>query len=440
MARRISSPGKPGARKGRGRPRMAALGAAVALGALAVAGPALGAPGDLDPTFGTEGRVLTDFGGHDQATALAREADGRIVAVGATDAEGTFEFAVARYRKDGSLDRSFGGDGKVATDFGESGVAFAVAVQKDGRIVVAGEAKVNGRTSFALVRYRRDGSLDPSFGEGGKLITDFGDESAAFAVALQKDGKIVAAGHIGNVGRFEVALTRYRPNGALDPTFGAGGKVIHDFGTGLETFFALAIQNDGKIVAAGDVGDEVPQIQLDFLVARFRPDGSLDSAFGNGGGVVTDLGGADEAEAVLLRKDGRIVAVGPSFGGSAGGVALASYHPDGSLDPTFNGGGKVVTDLVGSARSFAAALQKDGRIVVAGTRIPRGDGDFAVARFRADGSLDPSFDGDGATTTDFGGDDLADAVLIQPDGKIVASGFSNGPGGRDFALARYLAR
>src|SRR5262249_12731734 len=142
----------------------------------------------------------------------------------------------------------------------------------------------------------------------------------------------------------------------------------------------------------------------------------------------------------LLRKDGRIVAVGASFGGSAGGVALASYHPDGSLDPTFNSSGKLVTDFGGDTQAFAAALQKDGRIVVAGRRQAQGGLDFAVARFRSDGSVDSGFGADGLATTDFGGDDAVTAVLIQPDGKIVAAGESNGPNGTDFALARYLAK
>ncbi|MCI0529632.1 MAG: hypothetical protein L0Y56_19490, partial [Nitrospira sp.] len=193
------------------------------------------APGDLDPTFGTGGKAITDFGGSDQASAIALQANGKIVVAGSSEIDGFLDFALARYNTDGSLDTSFGTAGKVTTDFGGSnGGAFAVALQQDGRIVAAGRTFIFfGLTSdFALARYNTDGSLDTSFGTAGKVTTDFGgNNDGVFAVALQADGKIVAVGssQIG-IMNSDFALARYNPDGSLDSSFGSGGMVTTDFG------------------------------------------------------------------------------------------------------------------------------------------------------------------------------------------------------------------
>src|SRR5207245_943210 len=178
-------------------------------------------PGDLDATFGTGGRVLTDFGGGAGARALALQADGKIGATGFTSSDfGTRRrFALARYNPDGSLDR------QVVTSFADRDEASALALQSDGKIVVAGFSGAGGRQDFALARYNPDGSLDPSFGSGGRVLTDFGGYDEASALALQSDGKIVVAGFSDVVG-FGFALARYNPDGSLDPSFGSGGRVL----------------------------------------------------------------------------------------------------------------------------------------------------------------------------------------------------------------------
>ena len=169
--------------------------AAVALALITAALPAAAAaaPGDLDPTFGSGGKVTTDVGGSDGAQAVAIQGDGKVVAAGLGNfaGPGTGDFALARYNPDGSLDTSFGSGGKVTTDFGGFDAASAVAIQPDGKIIAAGRS---GSGDFALARYNPDGSLDSSFGSGGKVTTDFGGFDSAFGVALQADGKIVAAG------------------------------------------------------------------------------------------------------------------------------------------------------------------------------------------------------------------------------------------------------
>ncbi len=227
------------------------------------------------------------------------------------------------------------------------------------------------------------------------------------------------------------------PDGSLDPTFSTDGKVTTDFAGGFDEAFAVALQPDGKIVAAG--GAVVGSSPFDFALTRYNPDGSLDPTFGTDGKATTDFGGTDEALAMALQPDGKIVAAGQAFTGSspdfAVDFAVARYNPDGSLDSTFGTGGKVTTDFAGFDAARAVALQPNGKIVAAGGS----SFDFAVARYKKHGSLDPSFGPGGKVTTDFASStDVARAVALQPDGKIVAAGDAATGTSFDFALARYL--
>jgi uncharacterized delta-60 repeat protein len=322
----------------------------------------------------------------------------------------------------GALDPSFGSGGEVTTDFGGSDSAQAVAIQSDGKIVAAG---LSGSGDFALVRYNPDGSPDSSFGNGGTLTTDFGGFDAASALAIEPDGRIVAAGRSGS-GDF--ALARYNPDGSLDPSFGSGGKLTTDFG-GFDAAFGVALQSDGKIVAAGQGGSS-----FDFALARYNPDGSLDASFGTGGKLTTDFAAFEAATAVAIQPDGKIVTTGST---SSGDFALVRYNVDGSLDASF-GGGIVATNFgFSSAFGGALAIQTDGKIVAAG----RAGTDFLLARYTAGGSLDASFGSGGIVTTDFGGAifDAAFGVALQSNGKLVAAGSAIGAFGSsaDFAVARY---
>jgi uncharacterized delta-60 repeat protein len=350
---------------------------------------------------------------------------------------------LGRGRRPGDLDPTFGSGGKVTTDFaGGSDVAIGVALQPDGKIVAAGSAtpKATIFSDFALARYNSDGSMDATFGSAGKVTTDFGgDGDRADSVALQLDGKIVAAGTTSTpgVGGFShFALARYNSDGSLDATFGSGGKVITDFGGGAE---AVALQPDGKIVAAGSASPGAT-IFFDFALARYNPDGSLDATFGSGGKVTTEFtGNFDQANAVALQPNGKIVAAGNTGAGTSHDFALARYNPDGSLDATFGSGGKVTTDFTGgSDQATALSLQPNGKIVAAGTASTGTILEFALVRYKKHGGLDPSFGSGGKVTTDFtGSNDVAWGVALQPDRKIVAVGGA-GTVNSDFALARYL--
>uniref|UniRef100_A0AAU2K1G8 Calcium-binding protein n=1 Tax=Streptomyces sp. NBC_00049 TaxID=2903617 RepID=A0AAU2K1G8_9ACTN len=377
-------------------------------------GLAQAASGDLDTSFDTDGKVTTDFGGaFDRAAGVAVQPDGKIVTAGIGGSGG--DFALTRYNTDGTLDTSFDTDGKVTTDFiGAFDQAFDLVLQADGKIVAAG----GSGGDFTLARYNADGSLDTSFDTDGKVTTDVtGSVDQAFSVALQADGKIVAAGR----GDSDFGLARYNADGSLDTSFDTDGKVTTDFTGSFDQAFSVAVQADGKIVAAGR-GDS------DFGLARYNADGSLDTSFDTDGKVTTDFtGGADQAFSVALQADGKIVAAG----GRSGDFALARYNADGSLDTSFDTDGQLTTDFTDpNDLASAVVVQPDGRIVAAG----QSDRDFALARYNANGSPDTSFDTDGQLITDFtGASDGAFAVALQSDGKIVAAGRSD----TDFALARY---
>jgi uncharacterized delta-60 repeat protein len=420
-------------------------GRAIALqpdGKIVVAGFATGVAGDfavvrinpngsLDTSFDSDGMLTTDIaGGSDVGNAVALQPDGKIVVAGDTSDGTNQDFALVRYNPDGSLDLSLEGDGVVLTDIaGSYDQGFAVVLQGDGKIVVAGYATgVTG--DFAVVRYNSNGSLDTGFDQDGIVVTDLaGRYDAGFAVVLQPDGKIVMAGRTESESSIDFAAARYNANGSLDSSFDGDGKVITNIKGAHDEAQDVILQPDGKIVAAG-------RADLMFSLVRYNPDGSLDLTFSGDGLVMTDFGDGEESIAALaLQSDGKIVAAGFGWNDYNSDFALARYNPDGSLDTTFDGDGMVSTDLASSDDAgYGIALQADGKIVVVGYAYNGTNNDFAVVRYNPDGSLDGTFDGDGKLVTDFaGGDDEAQDVALQLDDKIVVVGSASG----DFAVARY---
>ena len=397
--------------------------------------PVVAADGDLDTSFGTGGKVVTSFLGQDDfVRSIAIQSDGKIVVAGETK-NGTYdEFALARYNPDGTLDTSFGNSGgKMITNSNNNGDhARSVAIQSDGKIVLAGAGDNTGNDDFALYRYNTDGSLDSSFGTGGKVFTAVGSgNDFAYSVAIQTDGKIVVAGYSNQ----DFALVRYNTDGSLDTSFGTGGKVTTEVGSGTARAYSVAIQTDGKIVAAGysTSGNQ------DFALVRYNTNGTLDSNFGTGGKVTTDIGSGDIAQSVAIQTDGKIVVAGYSDNGSNADFALVRYNTDGTLDTNFGTGGKVITAIGSSTdAAYSVAIQSDGKIVAAGFSDNGSNADFALVRYNTDGTLDTTFDSDGKVITAIGsGTDEARSVAIQSDGKIVAAGHSENGNYYDFALVRY---
>ena len=432
----------------------------IVLSCLLAAQAAQAAAGDLDPNFGMGGQLTTDvMRSTDIANAVAIQADGKLVVVGQTYQNNDYsgeDFVVTRYKRNGRLDATFGSGGKVTTDFpGLAAVPSAVAIQSDGKIVVAGGAfqLFTFAGNFELVRYNTDGSLDTSFGNGGIVTTTFPEGSYAFDVAVQPDGKIIAAGTLfvnfdpGDQSDTNFALARYNSDGTLDTTFGNGGTVNTDFFGREDDAFSVLIQPDGKIVAVGSAND--PANFYDFAAVRYLSNGTVDTSFGVGGKVSTDFGARnfDRAHSAALQADGKIVAAGFAISRNGGvqNFAVARYTANGLLDTTFGNGGKTQISFGSCCQSaYKVLVQSDGRIVTIGyANTESSDSDFLLARLDTAGSLDSSFGIGGKVRTSFG--DLnggANGGALQPDGKIVAVGFQATATKRsvEFALARYLTQ
>jgi uncharacterized delta-60 repeat protein len=406
--------------------------------------PAQAAPGTLDPGFGGDGRVTTPFGSlGGSASSLVVQPDGKIVAVGT---RGDGAFALARYRSDGSLDTTFGGDGKVTARVSGSQYSSAndAAIQENGRIVVVG--RDFGRNTFVVTRFRSDGTLDPTFGNSGLVHTGgwLGRGSAAEAVAIQDNGKIVVGGSAATCGGDDtvLALARYRPDGTLDPTFDGDGRVTTTVGAcAPDTVIrALATQPDGKIVAAGSAArDPVVGEPENLVLARYGRGGALDPTFGDQGIVKPDLGTSSGANDVVLDSHRRIVAAG--FTCRPCRFTSVRYDTNGDPDPSFGTGGRADTTFrKGRTSAYGVRIQGDEAIVAAGETCAKGQCVFALARYLETGDPDPSFGGKGKVTTQFGvGSASASDVALQANGKIVAAGSACSAFRQCvFALTRYL--
>jgi uncharacterized delta-60 repeat protein len=374
----------------------------------------------------------------------------------------SYDFAVVRYNSNGSLDTSFANAGKAVTSMSNGDdIASGMLVQPDGKIVVVGstfKAKGwNSDSAIAVVRYNPNGTLDTTFDRDGEVTTSFSSKSTAngYAVALQSDGKIIVAGSVKTGGgQGDVAVVRYNRNGSLDTTFGKGGLVSFDVASGSDdSAIGVAVQPDGKIVLTGTIYLPAPANSYAIYVARLNPNGTLDTTFDGDGKAVTTLGQElSAAFGLALQPDGKIVVVGHSFngndpteGGTGYDVALARFNGNGTPDSTFGGDGLVTVDFdltptLGPNVGTALALQPDGKILVAGYTgggpDPAPPSHFGLLRLNGDGSLDTGFGTNGAVVTAMStpGGDAAYAVVVQADGKIVVGGAANG----DFALARYL--
>ena len=364
----------------------------------------------------------------------------------------------------GSLDAGFGGTGIVTVGLPallpgpRSPIAGAnsIAIQSDGKVVAGGFYQPNNVDVFTLVRLNADGTLDNSFGGDGVVITDVDPlpfrADAIFSIAIQSDGMIVAGGYsLGPLG-FRFALARYEVDGDLDPLFGSGGVVTTQVGTAGAIPYSIAIQPDGKIVAAGFSNDGTTN---NVAVVRYNTDGTLDNTFNPGptGGIVsTPIGASDDtAYSVRILPLGQILIAGSTRNGTSTDFALARYNSDGGMDGSFDSDGIVTTDFdAESDVAYSIAVDALGRYVVGGTSVSSDnatdlDLDFALARYNSDGSLDiTGFGSGGKVTTDVGAispnalNDFARSVAIQDNGRIIAAGTSQASAlNSNFALVRY---
>ncbi|MGZ8190947.1 MAG: hypothetical protein ACXWTS_06915, partial [Methylococcaceae bacterium] len=398
-------------------------------------------PNNNAPGFSNNGygKVTTAIGlSSDYGYSVSIQADGKILVAGYSLIGSGYDFALVRYNNDGSLDTSFDGDGKLTTLVGSSNdYGYSVTVQADDKILVAGKSSNGSNDDFALVRYNSDGSLDTSFSVDGKITTDIGSSTdSAQSVTVQADGKILVAGNSLVGSSYDFALVRYNSDGSLDTSFSGDGKVTTDFGSGsYDVGQSLSVQANGKILVAGysNVGND-----WDFALVRYNSDGSLDTSFSGDGKVTTPVSSIDYGASVTVQADGKILVAGKSSNGSNDDFALVRYNTDGSLDTSFDGDGKVISELGFSENAYSVTVQADGKILLAGYSYDSIRYAFALVRYNSDGSLDTSFDGDGKVTTNFGfTQDRGYSVTVQADGKIIVAGTSSNGSNDDFALVRY---
>jgi uncharacterized delta-60 repeat protein len=414
----------------------------------------LAASGDLDPTFGNLGIVKTQTGYSDRADAVAVQADGKILIAG-SHYNGWEHLMLARYNSDGSLDQSFATGGIGVYDevyFQYTSRFTSVHIQSDGKIVASGYARFYPSQCdnywFITVRFNSDGTIDSSFG-GGYILTSFITDpnsygcfldSYAYGSAIQPDGKIVLAGTTLNASsQYKFAAARLNPDGSIDTSFASSGKGVFSIGSGDDIAYSVAVEpRSGKLALAGS--SYGGSTSYDLGIAKLTYGGGPDLSFGSFGTVRTNIGGNDSALAVACL--GTSVVAAGIVGTSTRRFVLAKYSSNGSLDPSFGLGGIAQTSIsTYYDQANAVAIQADGRIVAAGQSQSAysAPSDLALVRYNSNGTPDTTFSGDGKQTTDLNGlNDYGRAIALQADGKIVVAGYSSDGNDKDISLARYL--
>ena len=381
--------------------------------------------------------VTTTIGSSNVIYKTALQPDGKILAGGYTNNGITNDFALARYTVTGTLDTTFDTDGIVTATVGVSfSCIYAIALQPDGKIVAAGSAYNGVNYDFALARYNTNGSLDTAFDTDGVITTTVGSSNdKAYAVVLQPDGRIVAAGYSFYGATDNFALVRYNDNGSLDTTFDTDGIVTTTIGSGSSYARDIALQPDGRIVAAGSNSN------TDVDMVRYNSNGSLDTTFDTDGIVTTTVGSNSYANAIILQTDNRIILAGGVKNGVNYDFAMFRYNANGTFDTTFSSDG-IITTTIGSGSSFVndIILQPDGKILLAGNCDVGASYDFALVRYDSTGVPDTSFGTGGMVTTNasFGAyGNAIYAILIQADNRIIVAGYAYNGTNNDLALARY---
>ena len=396
--------------------------------------------GTLDSSFGSGGIVRMDISSYfnEVAKSVITQPDGKIIVAGYHADHIKDNFCLVRFNHNGSVDSSFGPDGVVITNFTNTSIASDIALQTDGRIIVAGHSWGTTDNEFALARYNPDGSPDSTFGTLGLVMTPFsGKSAAARTLKIQNDGKIIVGGHVYTVGIDwdEFALARYNPDGSLDNTFGTSGQLTTSFGAGTRNWInSIQLQPDGKIVAGGFSNNQ-------FAIARYHSNGTLDNTFGTSGLVTTLIPGTTQGviNAVALSPSGSIFAGGFSVD-TMSNFTIVKYNSSGIPDNTFGSSGILVSKISPEQDAIADILiQADNKLLVGGSTNESSIFQFVLARFDSLGNPDPTFGTAGIVKTlihpTF---NQLEAITLQPDGKILATGFvGNYP--YDIAVTRYMS-
>jgi len=391
--------------------------------------------GQLDSSFGQTGAVLVNPGAlDDRSMGVAVQADGKIVMAGYTQISATSspnpkDVLVARFLPNGTPDPGFGDQGLVRSNFGDIlNQANSILMQADGKMVVAGQVTTAEGSCMAAARYLRNGTLDPDFGTQGLAAIHHEWGGGASRVIKQPDGKLLLAGWHAPIipngtGWEEVfGLARLNTDGSLDAGFGSGGYATTTFVGGDELATDLALQSDGSILVVGAMSLDHNWRTSQAGLARFSASGQLDTSFGSGGRILLSLNDLTVLSRVAVQSDGKILALGTSSTqwGDFATLTVVRYDAQGTLDPSFGTTGVVRSYLGGNhAEGYALALLPGGGFLAGGSR----DSHLAVARFTANGDLDPAFGAKGCFIRDAGTYGQILDLTLQKDGSILATGW-----------------
>lgn len=398
--------------------------------------------GTPDESFDGDGKVVMNFGpGSNMINSILVQPDGKILAAGVgSDGINPTTFALARFTSSGSADNTFDTDGKLTTTFDAyGGSAVSLALQPDGKIIAAGNSE-GGLTgnNFAIARYNSNGTPDNSFSGDGKLTTSIDPTYSTdqlCSISHLADGKILAVGNtVTNLGE-AISIARYHSNGTTDNSFDGDGIATAYLDFTINELNGMCLNTNGSIVTAG----KTTSSPSDFAIGRFHANGSPDLSFGTAAVLRVNIpSSTDEPSCVIAQADGKIIVGGFSDNGNSQEFAMARYLPGGGLDNSFDADGKQTISFgPGISRMRAIAIQPDGKIVTGGTTVNGNSFDFALARYNTNGSPDITFGvGGKVITTISDRDDYINSIAVQADGKIVVGG-SGGPGQDYFILARY---
>lgn len=398
--------------------------------------------GSLDITFGNNGIASIDFATNhdDRGQCVLVQPDGRILMAGGSHQGNGVRFAISRLMPNGTLDNTFGTSGRATAQLGNppnlDDIIYALALQPDGKILAAGRSFITGAGYRAVVlRFNANGTIDNTFGTNGIRFDDIaaGNEDCYYGVAVQADGKIVAGGLAKSSSDFDVVVARYNANGTIDATYGTNGFAILDIGGVDNRGSAMLMQPDGKVVVAGVHGN--PSVDSDFLLARFTTAGAPDATFGTNGTVISAFSAStDWAYSIAQQPDGKLIVGGLVTSGVAANVGVARYLANGTLDNTFDGDGLATNAFSAACYARSVAVLPDGRIVAGGNSLLA----MLVVMFNADGTPDLNFSTDAADSPVLSGNAFGHSVAVQPDYKVLVAGQAVQAGAQNnFMVLRY---
>ncbi|HQJ40653.1 MAG TPA: hypothetical protein PK449_03760, partial [Exilispira sp.] len=329
--------------------------------------------GTVDASFGNNGIITIDNGVlYEYIRTIAVQKDGKIIVAGDYNYEGTSEeesskVFLSRFNIDGTPDLSFGNNGKVSYVLMAGNELFKIAIQEDEKIIAVGTGYGDFKDDFYIARFNKNGTLDLTFGDNGKVIDFIGSkDDIALEIALQNDGKIIIAGYFDNIKDKDIFISRYENNGMLDLSFGNKGKIISKIGSGDDLCYSIKIQEDGKLVVAGKFMNEIGN--YDIFLSRFNIDGTPDISFGENGITTTAIGSDDDiACTLLIQEDGKIISAGYYKNRTNFDIFLLRYTANGSIDSSFGINGKFVAHIEdGEDEAYAIAFQGNKKIVIFG--------------------------------------------------------------------------